>query len=165
MGRRAEFPMRSRLLASFGALVLFAGGALFAFAIRETRFGGSFTLLLAGLSAAIAVLAGIAVVNLLRHEGWAVVLADDALELPAAPYRTRWRDRLPYAAISFVGLSPGPPGGADTVVIHVEPGPQLRWIRQADLETGNVVEIARLLVERVSAHRGEGKVVTVENPT
>jgi hypothetical protein len=162
---RAEYPMRSRLPASIGALVLFAGCALFAFAIRETpRFGGSFALLLAGLSAAMAVLAGVAIVNLLRHEGWAVVFADDALELPAAPYRTTRRDRLPYADISFVGLSPGP-GAADTLVIHVEPGPQLRWIRQADLEAGHVVELARLLVERVSAYRGEGSVVRVDYPS
>jgi hypothetical protein len=44
----------------------------------------------------------------------------------------------------------------------VEPGPQLRWIRQVDLETGNVAELARLLVERVSALRGDGKVVRAE---
>jgi hypothetical protein len=148
-----RYPMRSRLPLSVCALLLFGGCALF-FLTPGSLFGGAVGTVLGILSAGIAAVAGLAVVNLVRHEGWAVVLADDALELPAAPYRSSRRDRLPYAAIARVALWPAPPHTPTTVVVHVGPGPQVRWINQADLRTGSVAEIARLLVERVDRSRG-----------
>ena len=156
---RISYPMRSRLPASIAGLVLFAGGSLFCFETRGTLFGSTVGLLAGVGSAALAMLALVAIVNLVRHEGWSVVLASDALELPTAPYRSSRRERVPYAAISFVGLSPDPPAESEVVVIHVGSGPQIRWVRQADLCTGTVTEIARLLIERVSTLHGGGSVV------
>ena len=153
--------MWSRLPTAIFGLVLFAGCAVFFAATRGTLFGPTEGLVFALLGAALALLAAVAAWNLVRHEGWAVVLADDALELPRAPYASARRDRIPYAAISFVGLSPDSRGEGEVVVIHVEPGPQLRWIRQADLAAGSATEIARLVMERVSARRGPGQVVRI----
>lgn len=148
-----QYPMRSRLPLCVCALVLFAGCALLFFATRGSLFGSTAGLVLGVLSAGMAAVAVLAIVNLLRHEGWSVVLADDALELPTAPYRSSRRDRLPYAAIASIGLAPAPPKQPATIVIHLGPGSQTRWINQADLRAGSVTEIARLLVERVEACR------------
>ncbi len=74
---------------------MFGGGALFFFAMRGTGFGSTFGLLLGVLSAGMAALSVVGIVNLLRHEGWAVVLTEDALELPTAPYRSGRRESFP----------------------------------------------------------------------
>jgi hypothetical protein len=148
------YPMWSRLPAALGALALFGGCALFAFATRGGMIDSTLGLALGVGSAALAALAAVAVVNLLRHEGWAVVLADDALELPSAPYRTARRDRVPYEAIEEVGIYPAPPATAEAVLIHVSPGSQLRYVRQDDLQRGTVAELARALIERVRERRG-----------
>lgn len=160
---RISYPMRSRLPASFGALVLFGGCALFAFAARGGLLDGTLALLLGLGSLAFVAMAAVSIVNLMLHEGWEVVLAEDAIELPAAPYRSRRRERFPYAAIEFVGLAPSPPDEPEMVVIHVSPEPHIRWIRGADLEAGTVTEVARRLIERVSDVRGDGRVVRAEH--
>lgn len=151
------FPLRSPLPMASGALALgLAGAALLAAA------GGGLAWLLAGLSLLLAVAAAVAVHNLVRHEGWAVVVGDDALELPTAPIRGRRRDRIPYGAIGFVGRSPA--GEAPVAIIEVEPGPVTRWVREADLRRGTVDELVALVVARVAAVRGPGTAVTVGPP-
>jgi hypothetical protein len=146
--------MKSRIPASIGALVLFGGCTAFFAAGLGSMGGTTFGALFALLSAGLTVMAVVALVNLLRHEGWEVVLADDAIELPGTPFASRRRDRIPYAAIEFVGLAPDLQQ-PEAVVFHVAPGPRARWIRQADLAAGDVKQIARALVERVRAHRGD----------
>jgi hypothetical protein len=153
--------MRSQLPPSLAGVVAFGGCAFFFIVTRGDLLGNELGAVMALLSVGMTLLAGFAAANLLRHEGWSVVITANTLELPTAPYKSSKRDRIPLASIEFVGLARDPRGEATAVMIHISPGPQIRWIRRADLSTGTVTEIASLLADRVTALRGEGRIVAL----
>ncbi|MBK8172894.1 MAG: hypothetical protein IPK60_21530 [Sandaracinaceae bacterium] len=158
---RKEFPLRPRTPQAVGGVVLFGVGALYFYAVRGVGANGTVYLVCAALSLGMAVAALVAVFNLMTHEGFAIVLTHDAIELPRAPYRSRRRERIPLAAIEAVSFSPEPPAAPDMVILHVLPGPTLRWIRQDALESDTAADVARLLIERVTALRGPGRGVDI----
>ncbi|MBS2030821.1 MAG: hypothetical protein JST54_23155 [Deltaproteobacteria bacterium] len=108
-------------------------------------------LVLGFLSAAMTVPAALAVFNLVTHEGWSVVIGEDALELPGAPFRSRKRDRIAYTSIRFLAASPAPPQEPTLLLIHLSPPAPTRWVKQRDLRSGSLAMLARVLVARVSA--------------
>jgi hypothetical protein len=151
------FRLRSPLLLVLGATILFAACTVFFFISgRSAVLGGLSVLLAAG--------GLVATMNVVTHEGWAVVLGADALELPRAPLVSRRRDRIPYADIGYVGLTDPNPlvraGPSEPMVlVEVGPKPTVRWIRQADLRAATIADVARQIIARVTAVRGEGSLV------
>jgi hypothetical protein len=152
--------MRSRLAAVFGWFVV--SGASSAAIIK---WSDGLAILACGcLSLVLPVSGVVAFVNLLRHEGWSVVLDAHGIELPRAPVYSARRERIPWSAVTFVGLSPASADRAECVVFHVAAPGGYRHILQRDLVTGTVADIARLAIERVSELRGRGTVAHVEYP-
>ncbi|MBL8627055.1 MAG: hypothetical protein JNK64_37545 [Myxococcales bacterium] len=80
--------------------------------------------------------------NLRHHEGWAVVVGADALELPMAPVRGRHRERIAYAQIAGLRESP------DVLVIQMVPPVPTRWIRARDLVGGDLAALAAAIRAR-----------------
>jgi hypothetical protein len=149
---RTSFPLRARLARLVGAVCLFG---CFVYVIATTLGSdGIAGLLVCALAAAGGAIAAVTAVNLARHDGWLVVLADDAIELPATSMELRpRRDRVPYEVIEWVGLAPRP----RMIVISVSREPTPRYVCQSDLGVGTVAEIARELTERVNAFQRVGR--------
>lgn len=80
--------------------------------------------------------------NLRHHEGWALVVGADALELPMAPVRGRHRERIAYAQITALRESP------DVLVIQLAPPAPTRWIRARDLIGGDLAAVAAAIRAR-----------------
>jgi len=167
---RVEFAMTNRLPASIIAtMVCLGSSAVFLSHMVSLGSSASFQPSGAGwpfivgiLAVTATVVTAVRTVILARPEGWSVVIAADCLELPRAPYQSRLRERIPYEDILFVALSPGPPARPEMVIFHVGPGPEVRAIPQEQLIEGTVAEIAALVIERVTALRGPGRVVGVK---
>jgi hypothetical protein len=154
---RHEFPMYRPLGRVVAALVLFGAVAGILTLAWLRGLTGSLSAVGAVLSAVMAACAGLAVRNLRGHEGWAVVLAEDALEIPGAPFRSRRRDRIPYTAIFALALAPPPPAAPEIVIVEASSEPGARWIRQEDLVEGELRDLYRALEERVRRRRGPGR--------
>ena len=69
---------------------------------------------LAVLAFAFLPLAVIAFINLVRHEGYSVVIDPNGLELPHAPFRSSRRFAVPWKDVGGVFVSPSPPAPAST---------------------------------------------------
>lgn len=121
------FPLKSPLPKAIGGTVVFSFGAI-AMALTQSTAG----YLLAGLSGAAALVMSASLVNLLRHEGWAVVVTSEGVELLEAAMTSSKRTRLSWDDITNVGVSPAPPAKPDVLVFDLKNGGQ-RWVQREDL--------------------------------
>ncbi|MBL8936780.1 MAG: hypothetical protein JNM69_19630 [Archangium sp.] len=124
---KGAFPLKNPLPKAIAGTVVFWLGAL-AMALTHSTAG----YLLAGLAAAAAVVMSASLVNLLRHEGWAVVVTNDGVELLEPAMTSSKRTRLSWDDIANVGVAPAPPAKPDVLVFDVKSGGQ-RWVRREDL--------------------------------
>jgi len=129
---KGTFPLKSPLPKAIGGSIVFWLGAI-AMGLSGTTAG----LLLAGLVAAAAVVMSASVVNLLRHEGWAVVVTSDGVELLEAAMTSSKRTKLAWDEIADVGVSPAPPEKPEVLVFDLKVGGQ-RWVRRDDLVDGQL---------------------------
>lgn len=136
--------MEVRLRSPLPQVATMAVGATAA-AAAGLAVGGAIGLGLLALGLPLGGAAVIAWRNLGRHEGWAVVVGADALELPAAPVRGRRRDRIPYGQIAELVVSP------EVIVLGLAAPAATRWIRARDLIDGDLAALAAAIRARVEA--------------
>lgn len=129
------FPLKSPLPKAIAGAVVFWLGAI-AMGVAGTTAG----LLLAGLVGAAAVVMSLSVVNLLRHEGWSVVVTNEGVELLEAAMTSAKRTRVSWDDITDVGVSPAPPAKPEVLVFDVKAGGQ-RWVRREDLVDGQLESV------------------------
>lgn len=145
---KGVFPLKSPLpKAIAGAIVFWLGALVMGFA------GTTAGRLLAGLVGAAALVMSASVVNLLRHEGWAVVVTNDGVELLEAAMTSSKRTKLSWDDIIGVGVSPAPPEKPDVLVFDVKAGGQ-RWVRREDLVDGNLESVISAVLLQLKKRQG-----------
>jgi hypothetical protein len=145
MAKVASFPFKSPLPRTVVATVVFLGGAALLVASRTAAgyalgaFAGS-----AGLAMAFSL------VNLLRHEGWAVVVTEAGVELLDSALGSTRRAKLTWEEIASVGVSPSPPEPPQVLLFELTNGEQ-RWVRREDLADEKLEPVINAVVLRLKA--------------